>query len=583
MSNSLGSSPFQARLHRGYGFGGANAPALLHSSNADYYRHALLQPARSQSAHGYHISPQLSNSYSGWRRVNAWGDTSHSQSWTLPNELALQQYALALSHPVSGIPMQEGPNGLLVFSGDGAALWFTTNMEGVNNFEAAQDVGQRLMDLGVFTGLSGSTDFVISDMEFYTFAERYHHQVPQRPVSSPGIRTGIEATPWLYRSMLQERSGVVQSAEGSQLSLASLTSASELNSKQQMGKRGFGKALLSSESSPVGSSFSVCAAVSSKTSVSSGSSIDAVFEELGWSDYKSSPLHAAAGRGERSKVTQLVNQYGVNQRDSMGRTPLMYSVVTGQIKCCRALLKHEADINAVDRLGWSSLLLAVQHSQEDIVKVLLRHPFINPICCNQQGQNVFHLSCVSRKTKCLEQLLQHTPSLKVINNRNKENQTALHVAASLHHSEHLRLLLLSSAELSVSDDQGHTALHKSVAENALTCIQAILEIRPSDVNLVDLNGRSALHLACANGTIEAVSLLLASRYCDIDMRDSSMTSPLHLAVQNRRNDVVEVLLQRCANVMVNDAAKKTPLDYALEQNDTDCSRMLQGVSGYGKA
>jgi ankyrin repeat protein len=124
---------------------------------------------------------------------------------------------------------------------------------------------------------------------------------------------------------------------------------------------------------------------------------------------------------------------------------------------------------------------------------------------------------------------------------------------------------LSSAELSVSDDQGHTALHKSVAENALTCIQAILEIRPSDVNLVDLNGRSALHLACANGTIEAVSLLLASRYCDIDMRDSSMTSPLHLAVQNRRNDVVEVLLQRCANVMVNDAAKKTPLDYALEQ------------------
>ena len=50
-------------------------------------------------------------------------------------------------------------------------------------------------------------------------------------------------------------------------------------------------------SNPDGSSLSVRAAVSSKTSVSSGSSIDAVFEELGWNDYKSSPLHTAAGRG----------------------------------------------------------------------------------------------------------------------------------------------------------------------------------------------------------------------------------------------------------------------------------------------
>ena len=36
--------------------------------------------------------------------------------------------------------------------------------------------------------------------------------------------------------------------------------------------------------------------------------------------------------GERSKVSKLVKQHGVNYQDSKGRTPLMYAVVTGQAK-----------------------------------------------------------------------------------------------------------------------------------------------------------------------------------------------------------------------------------------------------------
>ena len=61
-------------------------------------------------------------------------------------------------------------------------------------------------------------------------------------------------------------------------------------------------------SSPEGSSFSVRTAVSSKTSMSSNASIDAVFEGLGWTDYKSSALHMAAGRGDE---TFFVKRHGI--------------------------------------------------------------------------------------------------------------------------------------------------------------------------------------------------------------------------------------------------------------------------------
>ncbi|XP_062507660.1 uncharacterized protein LOC134184072 isoform X2 [Corticium candelabrum] len=579
-------SPFQAKLQRKYSFGGANSSAVSRPhTSAGYFGQAVKQSSRSHSVHGYYPSRLASSTGNNpnWYPQTAWDESYEgvqaASGWLLPDEESLRQYALALSHPVSGIPTQASHNDLPVFSGDAAAQWFVANMEGVENFGAAQDVGQRLMDLEVFMGLTGSSVFLISDMEFYKFAYQYQHQLHRRATSLSGIQMSSEATSRQYQLTLQDRSTVLQSIEGSQVSLASLTTASELNSRTNEKQRGIrsytAAALESHKSSPEGSSFSVRTAVSSKTSMSSNASIDAVFEGLGWTDYKSSALHMAAGRGERSKVSKLVKQHGVNYQDSKGRTPLMYAVVTGQAKCCQLLIRHDADVNAVDRHGWSALLYAIHHCQDEVLKHFLKYPLINLQCCDEEGQNVFHHSCILKTTKCLEMLLQCSAALKAINKRNVWNETALHVAVKYHHSEHLRLLLLSNAELSVSDGQGRTALHVAVTENALTSIQAILEIKPGEMNLIDLNGQSALHLACFEGTIEAVSLLLANRCCSIDMRDSCMKSALHLAAQNSRADIVEVLLQRGFQVMVKDADGKNPLQYALEQGDSECVQLLQ--------
>ena len=86
-------------------------------------------------------------------------------------------------------------------------------------------------------------------------------------------------------------------------------------------------------------------------------------------------------------------------------------------------------------------------------------------------------------------------ALKAINQRNASHLTPLHTAVKSQRSQHVRLLLMSQvraecllkkqrnirfslvkAQLNVGDDRGRTALHLAVYENALTCVQAILEI-----------------------------------------------------------------------------------------------------------
>jgi hypothetical protein len=57
------------------------------------------------------------------------------------------------------------------FAGYDAAEWFMQHLEGVANMAAAQAVGQKFVDLGVFASLSGSTVFEPSDRELYQFQE----------------------------------------------------------------------------------------------------------------------------------------------------------------------------------------------------------------------------------------------------------------------------------------------------------------------------------------------------------------------------------------------------------------------------
>ena len=79
---------------------------------------------------------------------------------------------------------------------------------------------------------------------------------------------------------------------------------------------------------------------------------------MGDDEETKSPLHVAAGKGDLSLVRQLVPEFGVDNVDSAGRTPLMYSVIGNRTKACKTMQKLGANINAKDDQGNTPLIWA---------------------------------------------------------------------------------------------------------------------------------------------------------------------------------------------------------------------------------
>lgn len=86
-------------------------------------------------------------------------------------------------------------------------------------------------------------------------------------------------------------------------------------------------------------------------------------------------LHIAAQTGNEAIVQILLRQGNVdcNDRDSDGKTALMYAVAKGHEAVVRLLLAQGARIREVDRDGRSALHLAVLHRREGVLRILLAH------------------------------------------------------------------------------------------------------------------------------------------------------------------------------------------------------------------
>ena len=90
-------------------------------------------------------------------------------------------------------------------------------------------------------------------------------------------------------------------------------------------------------------------------------------------DNSSHPIHQNAMEGvSSSEMKSLALQFGVDYRDSGGRTPLMYAVLGNQPKMCEVLVKLKADLNARDMAGLTPLLWATYQAKAAIIRVLLK-------------------------------------------------------------------------------------------------------------------------------------------------------------------------------------------------------------------
>ncbi|XP_051548643.1 ankyrin repeat domain-containing protein 26-like isoform X2 [Myxocyprinus asiaticus] len=159
-----------------------------------------------------------------------------------------------------------------------------------------------------------------------------------------------------------------------------------------------------------------------------------------------------------------------------------------------------------------------------------------------------------------------------LNQLDKENRTALHIACACGHTDVVQFLVENKVKLNLCDNQNRSALMKAVQCEQDRCVSLLLE-HEADPNLVDINGNTALHLAARIPSLPAaLQLLEHSAYINAQNKDGN--TPLMLALMENHPDMTELLLKEGADVNVKNQEQRSALMIAACNGQISMVRLL---------
>eukprot|EP00931_Biecheleriopsis_adriatica_P097080 TRINITY_DN7083_c1_g1_i1.p1 TRINITY_DN7083_c1_g1~~TRINITY_DN7083_c1_g1_i1.p1 ORF type:complete len:317 (-),score=73.88 TRINITY_DN7083_c1_g1_i1:168-1118(-) len=184
---------------------------------------------------------------------------------------------------------------------------------------------------------------------------------------------------------------------------------------------------------------------------------------------------------------------------------------------------------------------------------------------------------------------------KVVDERNHQGETALMAAVALNWMEGVQALLEMKAAVDTVDKKGKSGLHR-----ACSCGPSMLGLllaAKANPNLQDVDPdfdpnftsttfgdhpehRTPLHYACLQGDLES-SRLLVQRRADLNIQDGQRKTPLHLAIEEDHEIIIDFLLECGAAVdlcSLESGMKNSPLLEAAHKGKHMLARKLLASS-----
>uniref|UniRef100_A0A672NKZ6 Uncharacterized protein n=1 Tax=Sinocyclocheilus grahami TaxID=75366 RepID=A0A672NKZ6_SINGR len=200
-----------------------------------------------------------------------------------------------------------------------------------------------------------------------------------------------------------------------------------------------------------------------------------------------SPLHCAVINDHESAAEMLIETLGpaiVNATDSQSRTPLHAAAYTDHGECLQLLLGHNAQVNAIDMLGKTALMMAAENGQTNAVEVLLSGAKADMTLQDAHRNTALHLACSKGHETSALLILEKVMDRNLINCTNAALQTPLHVAARHGLTVLVQELLGKGASVLAVDENGYTpalacAPNKDVADCLALILSSMMPISPS--------------------------------------------------------------------------------------------------------
>jgi len=149
-----------------------------------------------------------------------------------------------------------------------------------------------------------------------------------------------------------------------------------------------------------------------------------------------------------------------------------------------ALMKHKADMNAMDDQGSTALHAAVRAGHTDVVRKLLSHPAVRPDAANAQGETPLHALARYPKESSVAILEALFPRLGgEINPQDEQGGTPLYHAYCNGSAALCRGLVMNGGHLGIPNKQGGSCFDVQVPSKAL--LHRLLGMIPRELPWVD--------------------------------------------------------------------------------------------------
>jgi len=284
-------------------------------------------------------------------------------------------------------------------------------------------------------------------------------------------------------------------------------------------------------------------------------------------EHGDTPLHIVIILNRPVDIVQTLLNSGsdVYIRNIQGKTPLYIAVEEKRTEIIPLLLSYGSEIFAAENSGITPFALAVKDG-EDIFNLLVTEDTVN----QRDGAGNTMLHSVIRNRGIPRHIGTILDKHAFIDARNREGDTALHIAVRMNLRENGEFLISRGASIFSANAAGDSPLY-----NALTAPSGIRYwiINPNTVIAKDGLGNNMLHYAAGWKLNNAIPVII-QRGVPVESTNATGETPLFMAVKSNSPSTIKALLDNRANLKATDSQGYSLLHAAVRWNAVDAASFL---------
>ncbi|SPN98681.1 uncharacterized protein DNG_01725 [Cephalotrichum gorgonifer] len=283
-------------------------------------------------------------------------------------------------------------------------------------------------------------------------------------------------------------------------------------------------------------------------------------------------LLSHAARCESAEVVSFLLDSGsdVDHAGRWKRTPLLETVMAGQLEIAKILIERGAQVDKADEDGLTPLYAAAERGSSELITAILGAGAAVDVR-TASGKTPLYIAAYRGKVVAVSALLAAGADLTLAD---ADAWTPLHAAAD--NVEVSQLLAEKGADVNCKQDSGRTPLHFAASWGYADVMKVLLQ-NGGDVNVEDDGGVTPFFAAVLNGNTGVISTMLSregDNVVDIDKPNSHGMTALHKATEENKPDVLRILISHGADITAETPNGSTSLDLAIHMNRSMCVRAL---------